>query len=398
MKVIKSLLVILFCLFLLPFNVNAKENVEIHIFYSETCSFCKQEINFLDDIINKYDNITISKYEVTKNEENVKLFNQVRIAFDLEKSNVPLTVIGTNYYIGFNDSISYKIENAINYYSQRIHQNLVDDIKFGTFDPETDKVEINTIEENLIKLPFLGVIDPKSFSIPIIAIVIGLVDGFNPCAMWVLLFLISMLIGMKNKKRMWALGLTFIFTSAIIYLLFMVSWLKITLSITSILWVKILIGIVAILAGIINFRNYLKIRNEEVGCTVVDDKKRSKIIDKIKKIISEKSFILAIFGIITLAVSVNVVELACSAGLPLLFTQILAMNSLTSLEYIMYMLLYIFFFLLDDIIVFAIAMITLELTGFSNKYSKYSHLIGGIIMLIIGLLLIFKPELLSFHF
>ena len=54
--------------------------------------------------------------------------------------------------------------------------------------------------------------------------------------------------------------------------------------------------------------------------------------------------------------------------------------------------------MLDDIIVFMIAVITLKVTGISNKYQKYSHLIGGILMLIIGILMIVKPEWLMFNF
>ena len=119
---------------------------------------------------------------------------------------------------------------------------------------------------------------------------------------------------------------------------------------------------------------------------------------KIKKITSEKKFILAIFGIIALAISVNLVELACSAGLPLIFTQILALNDLSTFEYVIYMLIYILFFLIDDIVVFVIAMLTLNIKGISSKYGKYSHLIGGIIMILIGILMIFKPEWLMFNF
>ena len=107
---------------------------------------------------------------------------------------------------------------------------------------------------------------------------------------------------------------------------------------------------------------------------------------------------MAIFGIIALAISVNLVELACSAGLPLIFTQILALNDLSTFEYVTYMLIYILFFLIDDIVVFVIAMLTLNIKGISSKYGKYSHLIGGIIMILIGILMIFKPEWLMFNF
>ena len=116
------------------------------------------------------------------------------------------------------------------------------------------------------------------------------------------------------------------------------------------------------------------------------------------KITKEKHIIIAALGIMLLAASVNIIEMMCSVGLPLLFTQILSMNSLSTPEYLLYMFVYILFFLIDDIIIFVISMITLKVTGISTKYAKYSHLIGGIIMIIIGVLLIVKPSLLMFNF
>ena len=230
------------------------------------------------------------------------------------------------------------------------------------------------------------------------AAVIGLVDGFNPCAMWVLVFLISMLLGTKDRKKMWILGLTFLFTSAFIYLLFMVAWLNVAIKMNTVIWLRITIAIIAIIAAFINLKSFYKSFKKDTGCEVVDSKKRKNIIEKIKKFTLEKSLILGLLGVMTLAVSVNFIELACSAGLPLLFTQILALNNLSKLSYMIYILIYIFFFLMDDIIVFVIAMFTLKITGISNKYSKYSHLIGGIIMLLIGLLMIIKPEWLMLNF
>jgi len=138
-------------------------------------------------------------------------------------------------------------------------------------------------------------------------------------------------------------------------------------------------------------------KNEKVGCTVTNKEQRKKTMEKIKKFTSEKSFILAILGVITLAISVNFVELACSAGLPLIFTQILALNDLSTIQYSFYIFLYILFYLLDDLVIFFIAMTTLKITGITNKYNKYSHLIGGILMIIIGLLMIFRPDILMFN-
>ena len=179
----------------------------------------------------------------------------------------------------------------------------------------------------------------------------------------------------------------------------MVAWLNIAVSLNEIMWVRLLIALVALIGAFVNLKGFYKsVKNKDSGCEVVDNTKRKKLMAKIKKFTSEKSLILALIGVIALAFSVNLIELACSAGLPLIFTQILALNNLGLVEYMLYILIYILFFLIDDIIVFLIAMKTLEITGISTKYTKYSHLIGGIIMLVIGLLMIFKPSWLMFNF
>jgi hypothetical protein len=200
--------------------------------------------------------------------------------------------------------------------------------------------------------------------------------------MWVLLFLISLLLGMKDKKRRWILGITFIVASAFVYFLFMAAWLNLILFIGFIIWVRIAIGLVAIGGGGYNLREFFI--NKESGCKVTGDEKRRAIFEKLKNITQQKQFLLALSGIILLAFAVNLVELICSAGLPVIFTQILTLSNLPPWQYYAYMLLYIFIFMIDDLFVFFTAMITLEVTGISTKYTRASHLIGGVLMIIIG--------------
>jgi len=275
-------------------------------------------------------------------------------------------------------------------------------IKEGTYVREEDTVdefmeeENKTDEESTVKMPLLGKINLKNVSLTTAAFILGLIDGFNPCAMWVLLFLISMLIGMKDKKRMWIIGLTFLCSSALVYMLIMLSWLNIVVEISTSLILRNIIAIIAVGGGILNIYNFYK--HQDSGCSVVDDKRRKSVFERIKKFTKEKSLILALIGTVALAFSVNIIELACSAGLPLVYTQLLAINNITGFSAFIYVLLYIIFFLLDDMIIFFVAMKTMEVTGISTKYSKYSHLIGGILMIVIGVLLLFKPEWLMFQF
>lgn len=397
----KIFLIITFLLLLIPLNVNAQTKIDIHLFYSKTCPHCKAEKEYLQQLEKDKDNIDIHLYEITDNKDNRTLLKRVQDIIEAPSNYVPYTVIGNKHFQGFSNDTKLKIENTIKAYEKGNYINVVERIKDNSITKDNYQDTIKGKEvtvEDTIDVPVLGKVDPKAVSLPLLAIIIGTVDGFNPCAMWILIFLISMLLNMKDKRRMWTLGITFLLTSATVYLLFMIAWLNIVVNITQIRWIQILISIVALIGAVINFKSYYKERTKDTGCTVVNEKKRKKIFNKIKKFTTEKSFILAIIGIIALAISVNVVELACSAGLPLLFTQVLALNNLEAYQSTIYMLIYIFFFLLDDLIVFMIAMFTLKVTGITTKYTKYTHLIGGLIMLVIGLLMLLKPEWLMFNF
>lgn len=394
--------IVLLLLLLIPTLVSAKE-VNLYLFLGDGCPHCAKEREYLKEIEKEYDDVNIHLYEVWYDTDNQELMEKVKKELNSSTNYVPLTIIGDKYTVGFNDNTKLMIKNNIEKCLKEDCEDVVGNVLAGkTANETTIKKEVKEPkkdkEDSIKDLPILGKVDVKKVSLPIMAAVIGLVDGFNPCAMWVLVFLISMLLGTKDRKKMWILGLTFLFTSAFIYLLFMVAWLNIAIKMNTVIWLRITIAIIAIIAAFINLKSFYKSLKKDTGCEVVDSKKRKNIIEKIKKFTLEKSLILGLLGVMTLAVSVNFIELACSAGLPLLFTQILALNNLSKLSYMIYILIYIFFFLMDDIIVFVIAMFTLKITGISNKYSKYSHLIGGIIMLLIGLLMIIKPEWLMLNF
>lgn len=403
MRKVFSYIIIFFCFFFLTTSVEALESdkLTLYLFHGDGCPHCASEQEFLENIEKDYANLEVVEYEVWYNEENSSFMNEVKEALDINTNGVPLTIIGESVIVGYSDATSEKIKRAIEYYSNNEYTDVVEKIKNGTFTDETvvddfGKEEEKTDKNFLIKLPLFGKINLKKVSISLAAVLIGLVDGFNPCAMWILLFLISVLIGMKDRRKMWVLGLTFLVSSALVYMVIMMSWLNIVIHITTSILIRNIIACIALVGGVVNLCNYFKDKGS--GCSVVDDKKRKRIFAKIKKFTHEKSFALAIVGIIGLAISVNIVELACSAGLPMIFMQLLALNNITGMAAFLYVLVYIFFFLLDDLVIFVIAMITMKVTGISTKYNKYSHLIGGILMLVVGALLILKPEWLMFQF
>ena len=390
----KKKLLFIFCLLLLLIPINSfalsknykdvvssitnekveKNKVNIYFFRGEGCPHCREEEKWINKIKKLYKGkVNIYDYEVWHSVKNRNLMKEVGSSLNVEVRGVPFTIIGDKYYIGFSDTISSNIENKIDEY-----------------------LELNK-DTNMIKIPLLGKVKKTEVSLPLVAVVLGLIDGFNPCAMWILLFLISMLFGMKSRKRSIILGIVFLSVSGLVYFLSMLG-INLVLQVATISILKIAIAIFILGAGIYNFRKYLRIRDEEAGCEVVDDKKRKKLISKINKITHNKSFILALLGISVLAISVNLIELACSLGFPMIFTELLAINNVTGTLKIIYLLIYIFCYMLDDMIIFIISMATLELTGITNKYTKLTTLISAIIMIIMGLLMLFKPSWLMLNF
>ncbi len=381
------------------------QSVDIYLFHSEGCPHCRNEIAYLEETYSLDPYVKLNFYEVSKNRENAKLFGEVGNFMNVEVGFVPFTVIGSDYHVGFDEVktpefINTKIEevktrNDINKLTTEFFANQHKQTeKTGQQKVAVDYEKISEILPKTIAIPIIGNVSTSGLSLFMLTIVIAFVDGFNPCAMWVLLFLISLLLGMPDRKRMWIIGLTFLTASAVVNLLFMTAWLNFFMLIGYITWVRTIIGIVAILAAIYSFRSY--ITNKNGGCEVVDTKKRKATFEKLKQITLSKSLVLALVGVSMLAFAVNLVEAICSAGLPAIYTQILALNNLTTLQNLFYMLLYQLIFMLDDIIIFAVAMLTLQAVGIQSKYSQYARLIGGIIMLAIGLALIFAPQLLLF--
>lgn len=389
---IAAVFLLIFGLFI-PAKIEAQEKVSLHLFWSYGCPHCQKEKIFLAKLVEKYPQLEIKDYEVSSSQTNVALLKKAGDSLGVNVSGVPFTVIGQEYFVGYlNDETTGKeIEAAVNYALENDYQDVVGSLFSRNEESDQDKVKGAA---DIIEVPIFGQLDTKKLSLPVLTFVIALLDGFNPCAMWVLLFLISLLLGMKDKKKMWVLGSVFIVASGFVYFLFLSAWLNLFLFLGWVTWIRILVGLVALGAGGYYLWDY--ITNKSGACRVMGSKKKQKVFDNLKKVTQKKQLGLAVLGMIVLAFAVNLVELVCSAGLPAIYTQVLSLANLPTWQYYLYLIFYILIFMLDDLVVFFVAMTTLKITGLSTKYSRFSHLFGGIIIFIIGLLLIFKPEVLMF--
>jgi len=373
---------------------NEMNPVVIHYFYEQSCPNCQQVTEFLDVYLPQREHITLIRYDVARDRDAETTFLALIDFFDRDVASVPFIVIGGTALQGLYQ-IKADLSRVVEFYEGR--SNTIDVVNklLDSEDPSpNDIIPIELIGGRMIVLPIIGEIDLASFSLLIGAIVIGLIDGFNPCAMWILLFLITLLIQMKNRKKMWLLGLTFILTSGLVYYVIMLSWLQVVLRVATIRAFQIGIGVLAMLFSLFSFRHFWSQNRKEAGCEITNTNQKRKIMDRAKRMIAKSNVLWAMGGIAGLAISVNIIELACSAGLPVIYSTMLAYHNVSSLQSALYIFIYVLFFIFDDLLIFSIAAITFRVRGISMKYEKYSSLIGGIIMVVLGILLIFFPSLL----
>lgn len=407
----KKITVFIFLLFFLTAGffepVFSKEKLEIDFFYSPTCPHCVKERAFLEQIKNNYSGVELKEFNIFE-KKNLNLLKKIYEQYGIEKEMqglIPLTLLGENYFFGYDsDEITgKKIEEYIQeYLKEGEGGGAIGNISFEQLKENIENMTTRVELREEIRLPIIGEINISSLSPLALSVIFGALDGFNACAMVVLGFLLAVLVATKMRKRVLLVGGTFILVSGIVYFLFISAWLNLFLALGGLGFITFLVGAIVIIFSIFLLKDYLhgvicKLCQVGVVKEGFFTKIEKKLFLKMEKLASSKASLPAmLLGVSVVAAGVNMVELVCSFGFPLAFTKILVSSSITGFYYYLYILIYIFFYMLDDLIIFLIALLSLRITQISEKYLKAVKLISGIFLLILGLLIIFKPELLVF--
>ncbi|MDP3955964.1 MAG: glutaredoxin family protein [bacterium] len=244
-----------------------------------------------------------------------------------------------------------------------------------------------------ITVPFLGTIDPQTYSLFSISSILGLIDGFNPCAMAVLVIFLTLLTQAGSRRRMFGVAGLFLLAEAIMYFLILTVWGTLWDFIGLQRLIGPLLGLLAIGSGSYFLYRYYNARNV---CETMSPEEEGRLLGKMRDISTKPLTIATIVAIIGIAFSVNIIEFACSIGIPQTFTYILQINELSFITRHLYIFLYIIWYMIDDLIVFALAIWAFEKLSQTQNYVRYSNLIGGLLMLILGLMLAFAPQMLVF--
>jgi glutaredoxin len=378
--------------------------VEVHLFWTATCPHCANARRFLERVVPVIPGARLQSLELDGDGRREAAYIALSKRFNNEPPGVPLIIVGDEAFVGYRDDATTgaEIERRIKaclaspctdvagpIFAQAAVIAPTAQAVSGEGSPRIMRPEL----PSTISVPGFGSIETRALSLPMLTIVLGAVDGFNPCAMWVLVLLIGLLVGMNDRVRMWSYGAAFLLTSGAVYFLFMAAWLNLFLFLGSLAWIRAAVGVFALGAGALYLREF--VRSPNAACAITTPGERQRVMDRLRSAVSERSFAMAILGIMVLAVAVNMIELLCSAGIPAVYTQVLALSGLTPLGYYAYLALYIAVFMIDDAVIFVAAMLTLQATGLAASYSRWSHLIGGAVLLGVGLLLIFRPAWLA---
>ena len=376
--------------------------VEIDLFYLPTCSHCHEEIDFLNEIKIKYPELKINLYSAAESK------NAGLMANKYKEYNVPENVWGLVpitffekgiYVVGFErTNTGPKIES---YIIQMIENKK--DIEI-ILPEENGNIEDKTViidDKRKINIPFIGEIDVLGYSPLVLAVILGVLDGFNPCAMTALLFLLAALIASGVKKRLILIGGTFIFVSGLVYFFFIAAWFNLFLALAYFKFITTIVGIFVIFFAITILKEYYsgvicKLCETEVKKDFISQFQKKLFLKMEKVTRAEVPLFLSLLSVAVIAVGVNMIELFCSMGFPAVFTKTLVDLGLSKASFYSHLLVYIFFYMLDDLIIFLIAVKTLSIAQSSQKYLGFIKLISGILLLILGVLLLVKPDFLTF--
>ena len=376
----KKIFLSLFLFLLIP--LGAKAEVVVNLFYGDTCAFCHQERIYLDSLERQFgDNIIVREYEVWNNKENNDLMMDVKDNFDDKGDGVPYTVIGNKTYTGISEEIKDSIRTDI-----------LDGIKY----PKLDSVEYiksgKEVPTNLLidgdrmlSLPVMGEVNLDKDSSTILSFVMGVLDAFNPCSIWIFVVLTGLLLAIYDKKKRTKLGLTFVTVASLVYFIFMLTNVNMVISEVPLMVLRLGVSIALIVVGALFIDSFIKF-----------EKKDKSYLGKLQALTDKREMPIFIVIMAALSMVVSTVQIAGSGGMPVLFEIAMDVNEISGFTYGLRIFNYILSFFLVNLAMLFIITKLIDSLVMNTTLRSYSRLIGGILILLAVAFLIFFPEVLRF--
>jgi glutaredoxin len=362
----------------------------VEVFVREGCPNCAKAKVFLDRLARERPDVSIVVRDVQKEPSALARLKEIAKAEHAGATRVPSVYVGGQLIVGYSEAAHTDRLILAALEGQRAHGAAAAaaegcEAEEGALSCTAEPGKEPTPEP--FELEFFGrTLTLADVGLPAFTLAMGLLDGFNPCSMWVLILMISLLAPLNDRRRMLAIAGTFVVVEGISYFVMMAAWLNLFLLIGLARWSEIAIGLIAMAAGAINVKDFWAF-GRGISLSIPDGSKPG-IYARMRGILHAENLTAAIVGTIVLGLLVQVVEFLCTSGFPALFTRILTRYELATAEYYGYLLLYIAAYMLDDVIVLAIGVVTLSRHRLQEKEGRWLKLMSGVVMIGLGLYLL----------
>lgn len=370
----------------------AAQPADIEVFVRSGCPHCAQAELFLQELKREQPALNIRIHDVVQESSALQQLQQFAKQQGIGTIRVPAFQVGGQLIIGYSDELTsgQLIRNVL---AQAQTPKSLDTSGSCEAEPALS-CEAGTEKTAPVAQPFFLDFFGRRLSLdeiglPLFTLTMGLLDGFNPCSLWVLILMISLLAPMNNRPRMAAIAGTFVAVEGLAYFIFMAAWLNLFLLIGLSRLSEIIIAVIALFAGLVNLKDFW-FYGRGLSLSIPNAAKPG-IYAKMRHILQAQNLTGALLGTIVLAMLVQAVEFMCTSGFPALYTRILTLKQLDNISYYSYLLLYNLAYMFDDVIILAIGIITLSQRRLQEQEGRWLKLLSGLVMAGLGIYLIVNP-------
>lgn len=348
--------------------------VEVILFHSETCPHCAAERAFLQELVEDHEHVTVVLYEVSGNAANRRLFSDTAETLGFEARVVPTTIIGDLYWEGFNDTVERQI--------------------LAVVEGRLAGIDVDPVDEQVIDVPGWGDVDLTDRSMLLSTVLIAFVDGLNPCSLWVLSLLLALVLHSGSRRRVVAVGAVFLAITTALYGLFIVGMYSVLTHLAYVTWIQRAVAAVAAAFAIVNIKDYF---HPGKGPSLSISAERKPAIYRQMRALGrpEEPIGVVLTGTAALAVGVSLVETPCTAGFPILWTDLLAANETSLPTAVLLFAVYMAVFLVDELAVFGAAVFTMRAVKLQERHGRGLKLVAGTVMLALAVAMVVDPDRLS---
>jgi thiol-disulfide isomerase/thioredoxin len=374
--------------------------VTLYYFYSPTCPHCQAAKPWLEQFAAETPWLTLKRYSVKDDRDHARLYYNTARTLGVEALSTPGFVFCRQVVIGYDsaDTTGRQLADAIRACHERQLANPAPAAGSGATAGGSATAPVASAAEEKagtsVTLPFVGSIDAKALSLPVLTVVLAGMDAFNPCAFFVLLFLLSLLVHARSRTRMAIVGGTFVLFSGLVYFVFMAAWLNVFLIAGELRIITFIAGLVALVVAALNIKDYFWFK---AGPSLsIPDAAKPGLFKRMREVVTSGSMGPMLLGTVLLAIVANSYELLCTAGFPMVYTLTLTKaHDLSTWQYYAWLGVYNVIYVIPLLVIVTVFTMTMGARKLSEAEGRLLKLISGFMMLGFALVLLFTPALLT---